>query len=166
MNCIAGEFCCTWREQGRHNRSLCLGDQQRLSESYLQRAGHPQQRPGESLLSATVTVDPAATAARSQLSATCSYNSDAVLQRPAVHYQEETRELSDLARQSTFQLLPQQRTLQCYLLQVSFDVCQELIIDAGWAIAVFAVTVAHHAPLQLDLHAVSMKARSRTRVLR
>jgi len=78
--------------------------------------------------------------------------------------EEETRKLSDLARQSIFQLLPQQRTLQCYLLQVSFDVCQELVIDAGWAIAVLAVTVAHHAPLQLGLHAVSMKAKLRTQV--
>jgi len=133
-------------------------------KSYLQRAGHPQQKPGESLLSATVTVDPAATAARSQLSATCSYNSVANLQRITVHNPDETRKLSDLARQSIFQLLPQQRTLQCYLFQVSFDVCQELVIDAGWAIAVLAVTVAHHAPLQLGLHAVSMKARSRFRV--
>ena len=58
-------------------------------KSYLQRAGHPQQRPGESLLSANVNVDPSATAARSQLSATCSYNSVANLQRLAVHNEED-----------------------------------------------------------------------------
>jgi len=124
-------------------------------KSYLQRVGHPQQRPGESLLSATVTVDPAATAARSQLSATYPYNSVVNMLR---YKPGKTRKLSDLARQSIFQLLPQQRTLQCYLLQISFDICQERVIDAGWAIAVLAVAVAHHAPLQLGLHAVSMKA--------
>ena len=165
MNCIAA-VSLPMERAGQDRTSLCalVINSARVS-IHLQRAGRPQQRPGESLFSATVTVDPAVTAARSQLSATCSYNSVANLQRVAVHNPEETRKLSDLARQSIFQLLLQQRTLQCYLLQVSFDVCQELVVDAGWTIAVLAVTVAHHASLQLGLHAVSMKARSRIRVL-